>query len=104
MIPSLREWHDRYSGDDFALISVHYPEFARERELPNVQQAIDRWGIRYPVAIDNDGATWRAYEQYAWPTRYLVDRRGHLRYRHVGEGATDETEAAIAALLGEAEE
>jgi hypothetical protein len=83
------------------LISVHYPEFPREREIPNVQAAIERWGIRYPVAIDNDGAAWRAYEQFAWPTRYLVDRRGHLRYRHVGEGDYEETEAAIAALLAE---
>ena len=53
------------------------------------------------MAIDNDGEAWRAYQQFAWPTRYLVDRRGRLRYRHVGEGAYDETAAAIAALLGE---
>lgn len=102
MIPSLREWYDRYDPDAFALISIHYPEFRRERDVANVRAAVERWGIRYPVAIDNDGAAWGAYAQYAWPTRYLVDRRGRLRYRHVGEGAYAETEAAIAALLAEA--
>lgn len=101
MIPSLREWHDRYAGPDFQLVSVHYPEFARERVIDNVRAAAERLDIRYPIAIDNDGATWNAYRQYAWPTRYLVDRAGHLRYRHVGEGAYAETEAAIEALLAE---
>jgi hypothetical protein len=53
------------------------------------------------VAQDNDGATWRAYDNRFWPTLYLIDKRGHLRYTHIGEGAYDKTEAAIIALLGE---
>ena len=103
MIPWVREWYDKYNGDDFTVISVHYPEFAYEREYENVVQATIDLDVRYPVAIDNDRVTWGAYNQRFWPTRYLVDKNGRIRYQHIGEGAYEETEAAIVALMAEPE-
>ncbi len=103
MIPWVREWYETYKGDDFTVISVHYPEFSYEREVENVVDATERLGVAYPVAIDNDRVTWGAYNQRYWPTRYLIDKRGHLRYKHIGEGAYEETEAAILALMAEPE-
>ena len=102
MIPSLREWHERYNDQGLVVIGNHYPEFGYEEELGNLTEAVQRLEIPYPVAQDNEGATWRAYKNRYWPTLYLIDKRGHLRYRHVGEGAYAETEAAIQSLLAEA--
>ncbi len=101
VIPHLRAWHETYAGDDFILISVHYPEFRYEREIENVREALVRFEVDYPVAIDNDRLTWAAYNQRYWPTRYLIDRQGNIRYQHIGEGAYAETEAAILALIAE---
>jgi len=84
------------------IIGNHYPEFNHERGLANLEEAVFQMEIRYPVAQDNDGATWRAYNNRYWPTLYLIDKRGHIRYTHIGEGAYQETEAAIQALLAEA--
>lgn len=83
------------------MLAIHYPEFSRERKLENVKAATERLEIDYAVAIDNDGVTWRAYHQRYWPTRYLIDKRGHIRYQHIGEGAYAETEAVILALMAE---
>ena len=83
------------------MVSVHYPEFRYEEELENVIAATERLGVAYPVAIDNDGETWRAYRQRYWPTRYVLDKRGHIRYQHIGEGAYAETETVIQALMAE---
>lgn len=83
------------------VIGNHYPEFGYEEDLDNLKDAIRRLEITYPVAQDNDGATWRLYNTRYWPTLYLIDKRGHLRYRHIGEGAYDEAEAAIQSLLAE---
>lgn len=83
------------------IIGNHYPEFEYERPLGNLQNAIERLEIPYAVAQDDDGKTWRAYGNRYWPTRYLIDKQGHIRYRHIGEGAYQETEAAIQALLAE---
>ena len=101
MIPWVREWHSKYSGDSFAVVSVHYPEFGYEEDVENVIEATERLGVEYPVAIDNDGRTWRAYDQRFWPTRYLLDKNGHIRFKHIGEGAYEETEAYIQALMAE---
>ena len=101
MIPSLREWHARYKDQGLVVIGNHYPEFGYEEDLDNLQEAITRLDISYPVAQDNDGATWRAYNNRYWPTLYLIDKRGQIRYVHIGEGAYQETEGAIRALLGE---
>jgi Thioredoxin like C-terminal domain len=80
---------------------VHSPEFAFERVPDNVRSAVDRLGIRYPVALDNDFATWRAYSNQYWPAKYLIDRRGRVRFHHFGEGEYEETEGRIRELLGE---
>jgi hypothetical protein len=102
VIPSLRGWHEKYAEQGLVIIGKHYPEFSYERELDNLQQAVIDLDIPYTVAQDNDGATWRAYKNRYWPTLYLIDKRGHLRYVHIGEGRYQETEAAIQALLAEA--
>lgn len=103
VIPYVRDWYDKYNGDDFTVISVHYPEFAYEREYDNVVQATVDLDVRYPVAIDNDRVTWSAYHQRYWPTTYLIDKNGRIRYKQIGEGAYAQTEAAIVALMAEPE-
>jgi thiol-disulfide isomerase/thioredoxin len=101
VLPALKGWHKQYSDAGLVIIGNHFPEFAREADLGNLKEAVARLDIRYAVAQDNDGATWKAYNNQYWPTMYLIDKRGHLRYVHIGEGAYDETEAAIRALLAE---
>ena len=97
----MREWHRTYQDQGLVVIGNHYPEFRHERELENLEAAIERLEIPYPVAQDNDGSTWRAYENRYWPTLYLIDKWGRIRYKHIGEGAYEETERAIKALLSE---
>jgi hypothetical protein len=101
VIPWVREWYEKYRGDDFEVVGIHYPEFNYEREYDRVVEATERLGVDYPVALDNDGRTWRAYQQRYWPTRYVLDKSGHIRYKHIGEGAYDETEAVIRVLMAE---
>ncbi len=83
------------------IIGNHYPEFSHEHNLDNLKKAVKDLRIEYPVAQDNDGQTWRAYNNRYWPTLYLIDKKGNLRYVHIGEGAYGETEAAIQYLLAE---
>ena len=101
MVPSLRDWHERYADQGLVIIGNHYPEFSYERDLDNLKEALVRLDVPYAVAQDNDGKTWRAYRNRYWPTLYLIDKRGHMRYVHIGEGAYEETELAIQALLAE---
>jgi hypothetical protein len=101
VIPSLKEWHDRYANLGLVIIGNHYPEFSHEKDLDNLQEAVQRLGIPYAVAQDNEGTTWRAYNNRFWPTLYLIDKNGDIRYTHIGEGAYEETESAIQALLAE---
>jgi thiol-disulfide isomerase/thioredoxin len=101
VIPSLRRWHADYKDQGFVLIGNHYPEFSFERDIGNLERAVAEAGIEYAVAQDNDGSTWNAYRNRYWPTLYLIDKRGRIRYVHVGEGAYEETERNIRALLGE---
>jgi hypothetical protein len=104
VIPWVREWHEKYGDDGLTVIGVHYPEFAYERDYENVVAATKRLDVSYPVAIDNDRVTWGAYNQRYWPTTYLIGKAGYIRYQHIGEGAYEETEAAIQALLAESYE
>ena len=97
----MREWHDKYKDEGLVIIGNHYPEFSYEENLDNLKQAVVDLDIQYAVAQDNDRATWRAYENHYWPTLYLIDKRGHIRYVHIGEGAYEITEAAIQGLLAE---
>lgn len=101
VIPHMNEWYGRFAGDAFEIISVHYPEFGYEEDVDNVQAALVTWDIAFPVAIDNDGQTWRAYKQRYWPTRYVVDKQGNIRYMHIGERGYEETAAVIEALMAE---
>jgi hypothetical protein len=97
----LREWHEKYSPEGLVVIGNHYPEFKYEEDLGNLKKAVSDLNILYPVAQDNDGDTWRAYKNRYWPTIYLIDKQGHIRYLHIGEGQYTETESAIQALLAE---
>ncbi len=97
----MREWYSTYNEQGLVVIGNHYPEFEHERDLENVKESLIRLDIPYPVAIDNDGKTWRAYHNRYWPTLYLIDKWGNMRYTHIGEGAYAETEAAIQILLAE---
>jgi thiol-disulfide isomerase/thioredoxin len=101
VLPALKRWHASYSGRGLVVIGNHYPEFEYEADLDNLEQAVARFGIEYPVAVDNDRATWDAYRTRYWPTMYLIDKRGVIRYTSIGEGRYEQTEAAIRALLGE---
>lgn len=83
------------------MIGNHYPEFSYEADLENLKAAIIELDVSYAVAQDNDGLTWRAYNNRYWPTLYLIDKRGHLRYTHIGEGGYPQTEEAIKDLLSE---
>ena len=99
-LPHLTRWAEEYADDGLVVLGVHAPEFAFEREARNVVDATERFGVRYPIALDNDFMTWRAYDQRFWPAKYLVDAEGTVRQVHYGEGAYAETEAAIRELLG----
>ena len=101
VIPSLKEWHNKYAEQGLVIIGNHFPEFDYEADLNNLKDAVARNGIEYAVAQDNDGRTWQAYNNHYWPTLYLIDKQGHIRYVHIGEGAYAETESAIQALLAE---
>jgi cytochrome c biogenesis protein CcdA/thiol-disulfide isomerase/thioredoxin len=101
-LPHLRAWDERYRPAGLSIVGVHTPEFAFERRESNVRDAVAANGLRYPVALDNDYETWNAWLNQYWPAKYLVDARGRVRYWHYGEGAYDETERAIRALLAEA--
>jgi thiol-disulfide isomerase/thioredoxin len=101
VIPSLTGWYNTYASQGLVIIGNHFPEFASERDLDNLKHAVKQLAIPYPVAQDNEGVTWRAYNNKYWPSFFLIDKMGHIRYKHVGEGAYQETEAAIKSLLVE---
>lgn len=100
-MPYVNAWHDKYAGDGLVIVGVHYPEFEFERDLDAVIESAGERGIEYPIAQDNDGETWRAYNNRYWPTMYLIDKNGNIRYTHIGEGAYAETERKIQSLLDE---
>jgi hypothetical protein len=101
MIPSLRDWHKRFEPQGLTVIANHYPEFDYEADLGLLKQAVRELNVTYPVAQDNEGQVWRAYQNRYWPTQYLIDKRGNIRYVHIGEGDDDQTEVVIQTLLAE---
>jgi cytochrome c biogenesis protein CcdA/thiol-disulfide isomerase/thioredoxin len=101
-LPYVEAWYRKYQRDGFTVVGVHTPEFPFEKEAPNVERAIADDGLTYPVAQDNDYATWTAYGNQYWPAKYLIDARGRVRFAHFGEGSYAETERAIRSLLAEA--
>lgn len=98
--PYLNSWYDRYHDDGFEIIGVHAPEFAFERVPENVEKAVRDADIKYPVALDNDFATWNAYQNRYWPAKYLIDQDGNIVWSHFGEGGYDEAEQRIRELVG----
>ncbi len=99
--PYVQDWHTKYADQGLVVIGNHYPEFSYERDIANIRKALPDLGITYAVAQDNNGAMWSAWANRYWPTVYLIDKQGHLRYTHIGEGSYDSTEAAIQDLLKE---
>ena len=101
-IPHVRAWAERYADQGLVVIGVHSPEFAFEKRLDNVAAAADRLGITYPVAIDNDYAIWRTFDNRYWPAHYFIDAEGRVRHHQFGEGGYDRSEQVIRQLLAEA--
>jgi len=99
--PYLNSWYEKYKDDGFVILGIHSPEFAFEKELSNVRKAVEQFNIKYPVILDNDYGTWRAYGNRHWPHKYLIDIDGYIVYDHIGEGAYEETERKIQELLEE---
>ncbi|MBP6037819.1 MAG: cytochrome c biogenesis protein DipZ [Candidatus Saccharimonas sp.] len=99
--PYLNAWYDKYKDNGLVIIGVHAPEFAFEKVVDNVKDAVFDANITYPIALDNEFATWQAYENRFWPAKYLIDKDGQVRYTHFGEGNYAETENIIQTLLKE---
>ena len=100
-LPYITAWDDKYSDQGLLVIGVHSPEFEFEKDPENVKTAIVKHGISYPVALDNDMKTWKAFDNRYWPRKYIADHEGYLRYDHIGEGGYKETEKVIQQLLEE---
>jgi hypothetical protein len=101
MLPYVREWHNRYSGRGLKVIGVHSPQFEFGRDAHNVERAVARLGIAFPVAADGDYAIWRLYGTEVWPSLYLWDRRGALSHHQFAEGGYRDTELAVQDALRE---
>ncbi len=101
-IPYVRAWAEKYKDQGLVVIGVHAPEFAFEKNVKNVRNAVADLKIDYPVAIDNDYAIWRAFNNQYWPAHYFIDGDGRIRHHHFGEGDYDESERVIQQLLAEA--
>ncbi|MBI2580124.1 MAG: thioredoxin family protein [Candidatus Aenigmarchaeota archaeon] len=99
-LPYLKEWNAKYADKGLVIIGMHTPEFDFEKSEDNVRAAVEKFGIKYAVAMDNNYVMWRAYGNSYWPRKYLIDREGNIAYDHIGEGGYEETEAVIQKLLG----
>jgi cytochrome c biogenesis protein CcdA/thiol-disulfide isomerase/thioredoxin len=100
-LPHLKAWWRDYERRGLVIVGVHTPEFAFEAKASNVREAVKQLGVRWPVALDDHYGTWKAYANQYWPAEYLIDRTGHVRSAHFGEGEYDRTERTIRRLLGE---
>lgn len=101
-LPYVREWHRKYKDQGLVVIGVHSPEFAYEKNIGNVKRALNDLGIAFPVAVDNNFAIWRAFNNNYWPAHYFVDGQGRIRFHHFGEGQYEKSEQIIQQLLEEA--
>jgi thiol-disulfide isomerase/thioredoxin len=97
--PYLNAWHDKYADQGLLILGIHTPEFEFEKNYENVKDAVEKFEIKYPVILDNDFSTWRAYNNRYWPRKYLIDIDGYIVYDHIGEGGYAETEKEIQKLL-----
>src|SRR5207245_6347371 len=101
-LPYVRAWAEKYQEHGVVVIGVHTPEFSFEHDLENVRRAARDMRVDYPIAIDNDFAIWRAFNNHYWPALYLVDAQGRIRSHQFGEGAYEQSEMMIQQLLAEA--
>jgi cytochrome c biogenesis protein CcdA/thiol-disulfide isomerase/thioredoxin len=101
-LPYVKEWHRKYKDQGLVVVGVHAPEFAYEKNIGNVKRALDDLGIAFPVAIDNNFAIWRAFNNNYWPANYFIDAQGRIRFHHFGEGEYEKSEQVIQQLLEEA--
>ncbi len=99
--PYVKMWHEKYHDQGLLIIGVHTPEFEFEKDYNNVLAAVQKFGIQYPVVLDNDYKTWRAYNNQYWPRKYLIDIDGFVVYDHIGEGGYEDTALEIQKLLQE---
>ncbi|MFZ2886554.1 MAG: redoxin domain-containing protein [Minisyncoccia bacterium] len=99
--PHLVSWYDKYKDAGLEIVGIHTPEFAFEKDKGNVEEAMREAGITWPIVLDNDYGTWRAYGNNYWPRKYLIDIEGNIVYDHIGEGAYEETESKIRELLNQ---
>jgi thiol-disulfide isomerase/thioredoxin len=100
-MPYIDDWNQKYSNNGLVIVGVHSPEFQFEKNSANVNDAVQRFGIKYPVILDSDRGTWNAYQNNFWPRFYLIDTQGYIRYDHIGEGDYDQIENSIQSLLAE---
>ena len=100
-LPSVKNWDARYRDKGLTVVGVHSPELAPEKKLENVRREVASLGVHYPVVTDNAYETWKAYNVDAWPTIFVLDKSGKIRWTHVGEGAYEKTEQVIQKLLAE---
>lgn len=100
-MPYIDDWNQKYSKNGLVIVGVHSPEFQFEKNYTNVKDAVQRFGITYPVVLDSEHGTWNAYGNNYWPRYYLIDSQGYIRYDHIGEGDYDQIEKSIQSLLAE---
>jgi thiol-disulfide isomerase/thioredoxin len=100
-LPYMQAWAEKYKDSGLVVIGVHTPEFDFEKQQPNVQKAVQKFGITYPVALDSDHAVWDAFHNQYWPAHYFIDAKGKVRFEHFGEGNYDQSERWIQQLLQE---
>jgi thiol-disulfide isomerase/thioredoxin len=100
-LPYLKEWHARYKDAGLTVIGVHSPEFLFARYELNVERGIREFGLTYPIVLDSEMELWQAFANRYWPSKYLIDGEGYLRYAHFGEGSYRETEETIQQLIRE---
>lgn len=100
-LPTINKWDAQYRDQGLTIIGVHTPELDYESNVDNLRREVVKLGLKYPIVTDNDYSTWKAYGVEAWPTLFLLDKQGRVRWTHIGEGAYNETDAAIKKLLAE---
>lgn len=101
-LPHVNEWYRKYKDNGLIVIGVHSPEFNFEKNKENVEAAVKKYNVEYPVALDSEHETWKDFGNQYWPAHYLIDSQGNIRYHNFGEGHYAETETAIQQLLLEA--
>ncbi len=100
-LPHIKETAERYKAAGLVTIGVHTPEFDREKVPANVERRVKELGVAFPVVMDNDFAIWRSFNNRFWPSVYIVDKQGRIRFHHDGEGRYDDIDAAVRTLLAE---